>query len=180
MPGPDRRGNLWPALAAVAGIAVTVALGNWQLGRAAEKRELKARLEAQAAQPAINLTAAELAARDVELRRVEAHGVFDPRHAVFIDNRVHRGVAGYEVVMPLKLEGSDRYVLVNRGWVARTADRAELPRVATAQGTVTVRGIAMVPRKRTLELSDHVMEGAIWQNLTIERYRAARPLGRHA
>jgi surfeit locus 1 family protein len=78
--------------------------------------------------------------------------------------------------MPLRLEGSDRYVLVNRGWIARTADRAQLPLVPTAAGAVTIRGIAMVPRKRTLELSDHVMEGAIWQNLTIERYRDARPL----
>jgi surfeit locus 1 family protein len=78
--------------------------------------------------------------------------------------------------MPLRLEGSDRHVLVNRGWIARTANRAELPVLVTAPDAVVIQGIALVPRKRTLELSDHVMEGAIWQNLTIERYREARPL----
>jgi surfeit locus 1 family protein len=177
MSGIKPRHGAWPLLAAIAGIAAALALGDWQLDRASQKREAQARSQAMAAQPPVNVTGVEIAAGDVELRRVEARGVFDPRYAVYIDNRIHRGVPGYEVVMPLKLEGSDRYVLVNRGWVARTADRAELPRVATAQGTVTVRGIAMVPRKRTLELSDDVMEGAIWQNLTLDRYRAARPLG---
>jgi surfeit locus 1 family protein len=176
MPVPKQRSSVWPLLAAIGGIVAALALGNWQLDRAAQKREAQARFEAMAAQPPIDVSGAELAAADVDLRRVQARGVFDPRHAVYIDNRIHRGVPGYEVVMPLKVEGSDRYVLVNRGWVARTADRAQLPPVATAPDTVTVRGIAMVPHKRTLELSDRVMEGAIWQNLTIERYREARPL----
>ena len=172
----DRRSGLWPLLAAALGIAAAVALGNWQMGRAAQKREAQVRLQAQAAQPPINISGAELAAADIDLRRVEARGIFDPRYTVFIDNRMHRGVPGYHVVMPLRIEGSERYVLVNRGWVPRTADRSELPRIATPGGSVTVGGIAIVPRQRTLELSAQVMEGPIWQNLTIERYRAARPL----
>jgi surfeit locus 1 family protein len=170
------RARFWPLLAAILGIAAAVALGLWQLGRAAEKREAKARFEVLSAQPPIHVSRAELFAADVSLRRVEARGVFDPRYAVFIDNRIHRGVPGYHVVMPLRLEGSDRYVLVNRGWVARTASRAELPALSTPENVVAVQGIAIVPRLRTLELSGSVMEGPIWQNLTIERYRAARPI----
>jgi surfeit locus 1 family protein len=176
MPGPDRRGNLWPTLAAVAGIAVTVALGNWQLGRAAEKRELKARLEARASAPPIEIPAGELPAQDAEFRRVGARGVFEPRFAVYVDNRIHRGVAGYHVVMPLRIADSDRYVLVNRGWIARTAHRSELPQVRTPREPVVISGVAVVPGRRVLELSKEVIEGAIWQNLTIERYRRAMPL----
>src|SRR5688500_15865118 len=92
---PPERHAVWPLLAAVAGITVATALGNGQLGRAAEKREAKARLEAASSQPPIAVSAVELAAADVELRRVEARGVFDPRHTVYIDNRIHRGVPGY-------------------------------------------------------------------------------------
>jgi surfeit locus 1 family protein len=171
-----RDAALWPLLAAIAGIAAALALGNWQLGRAAEKREARARLEAAAAQPPISVSSAPLAAADVESRRVEARGVFDPRHTVYIDNRIHRGVPGYHVVTPLRLPGGDRHVLVNRGWVAQTANRAELPQVPTPHGTVTVTGIAAVPGKRTLELADTVIEGRVWQNLTIERYATARPI----
>ncbi|HYC49005.1 MAG TPA: SURF1 family protein [Burkholderiales bacterium] len=176
MAEPARRGSLWPLVATLAGIGVAVALGTWQLGRAQEKRELKAHVDALAAQPPIRVPGVELAAAEVELRPVEARGVFDPRHTVYIDNRIHRGVPGYHVVTPLRIEGSDRHVLVNRGWIAAAAQRSRLPEVPTPSATVAVSGIAVIPRKRTLELSDQVMEGRVWQNLTIERYRSARPL----
>jgi surfeit locus 1 family protein len=167
---------VWPLLAAIAGVAVAVALGNWQLGRAAQKREARARFEAAAVQPPISITSVELAAKDVESRRVEAHGVFDPRYTIYIDNRIRRGVPGYEIVTPLELSGGERYVLVNRGWIAQTANRAQLPPVPTPPGSLSVTGIAAVPGRRTLELSDTVIEGRVWQNLTIERYRKARPI----
>jgi surfeit locus 1 family protein len=173
---PKQPTGIWPLLAVVAGIAIAVALGFWQLGRAAEKRDVQSRLEALGARPPIIVSGAQLRAEDVELRRVEARGTFEPRGTVFIDNRLHRGIPGYHVVTPLKLDGADRYVLVNRGWIARTLDRAELPKVETTGEVLTIQGIAVIPRKRTLELSEHVMEGPIWQNLTIDRYREARPL----
>jgi surfeit locus 1 family protein len=173
---PDRRGRFWPTVATVIGVALALALGNWQLNRGAEKRALKARFEAQAAQPPITVGAQELSAVEIDLRRVEARGVLEPRYAVFIDNRIHHGVAGYHVVMPLRIEGTDRYVLVNRGWVARPALRSQLPGVRTPAGPVTVAGTATIPGRSVLELSNEVIEGAVWQNLTIERYRKVMPL----
>ncbi len=170
------RFSVWPALAAAAGIALTVALGNWQLSRGQEKSELKASIEHLAAGPAIHVSAAELSALDVQLRRVEARGVFVPKYAVLVDNRIKHGTVGYHVVMPLKLSDGGRYVLVNRGWVAAERDRSRLPVVKTPAGAVTVTGMALVPSRRFLELSGKVTEGNVWQNLTIERYRQAMPI----
>ncbi len=172
----ELRFSLWPAIAAVAGIALTLSLGNWQLGRAQEKNELKARIDHLAAGPAINVSATEINAADVQLRRVEARGVFEPKYAVLVDNRIRRGVVGYHVVMPLRLGEDGRYVLVNRGWVAAAQERNHLPEVKTPAGLVTVTGMALVPSRRFLELSGKVMEGKVWQNLTIERYRQAMPI----
>jgi surfeit locus 1 family protein len=176
----DRRARFWPTFATVLGVALGIALGQWQLGRAAQKRELKARVEAQAAQPPIHVGSDELSAADLDLRRVQTRGIFQPQYAVFIDNRIHRGVPGYHVVMPLRIEGSEegseRHVLVNRGWIARPPLRSELPEVRTPDTAVVITGTAMVPGRRTLELSDRVIEGAIWQNLTIARYREAVPI----
>ena len=174
--GFEFRRGLWPMLAAAAGIALTLALGNWQLGRGQEKTALKARLEQLAHEPAINVSTRELAAPDVELRRVEARGTYEPKYMVLIDNRVSHGVAGYHVVMPLRLGDGSRYVLVNRGWVAGTRDRNRLPEVKTPSGTVRVSGLAVVPGKRFLEISTKVAEGNVWQNLTLERYRQAVPI----
>lgn len=170
------RFSLWPTLAAAAGIALMLSLGNWQLNRAQEKIDLKARIDERAKGPAINMSAAPLDAQDVQLRRVEARGSFDPKYAVFIDNRVWHGVAGYQVVMPLRLGDGDRYVLVNRGWVAGTPDRNRLPEVKTPAEPVVIRGMALVPSKRFLELSGKTVEGRVWENLTIERYRQSMPI----
>ncbi|HXF65085.1 MAG TPA: SURF1 family protein, partial [Burkholderiales bacterium] len=108
--------------------------------------------------------------------RVTVRGRFVPRHAVFLDNRVLRGVAGYHVVMPLAIGGGPLHVLVNRGWVAAGPDRSRLPEVRTPEGPVELTGLALVPGGRFLELSSRVIEGPVWQNLTIERYREAVPI----
>jgi surfeit locus 1 family protein len=164
------------SLAAAAGVAVTVALGNWQLGRAHEKEAMAARLASLEREPPIALSAAEVRAGDVLWRRVTARGRFEPRYAIFLDNRVREGIAGFHVVMPLAINGGPRHVLVNRGWVAGTGERGRLPSITTPGGTVEVTGLAVVPSRRFLELSSQVAEGRVWQNLTLERYRQAVPI----
>jgi surfeit locus 1 family protein len=170
-------------LATAAGIAATLALAHWQLGRAHEKEGLAARLAALSGGPAVTLPADAMKAEDLEWRRLTVRGRFEPRHAVYIDNRIRRGVAGYHVVMPLEIgsagggaRGSGRYVLVNRGWIAGTGDRARLPQVRTPAETVEITGLAVTPSRRFLELSSHAAEGRVWQNLTLERYRQAYSL----
>jgi len=171
--GFEFKAGPWASMAAAAAIALTLALGSWQVSRGREKSALKAQLEALGHEPAVNISVSEIDAKDVQWRRVRARGRFDPRYAVFIDNRIRHGAAGYEVVMPLKLEGSDRYVLVNRGWIAGNPDRSRLPMVRTPDSVVTVSGLAVVPGRHFLELSTNIAEGIVWQNLTLERYRQA-------
>ena len=172
--------RLLATLATAAGVAVTLALANWQLGRAHEKEALAAQLQSRAKDAPVTLSIAAVRAGDVEWRRVTARGRFDPRYGVLVDNRIRHGVAGYYVMMPLELGGSSgegsRYVLVNRGWVAANPDRSRLPEIRTPAGTVEVSGLAVVPSRRFLELSDRVTEGRVWQNLTLERYRQAVPI----
>lgn len=159
---------------------MTLALANWQLNRAHEKEERAARLAELARDAPVSLAAAEARAEDVEWRQVTARGRFEPKYGVLIDNRIRRGVAGYHVVMPLEVGkaggGDSRYVLVNRGWIAGNPERARLPEVRTPAETVEVTGLAVVPSRRFLELSGRAAEGRVWQNLTLERYRAAYPI----
>lgn len=165
-----------PTVAALAGVALTIALGIWQLGRGNEKAALGERLKLAQAGPVIAIPATEARADDIAWQRVEAHGSYAPANTVFIDNRVLNGIAGYHVITPLKIEGGERYVLVNRGWVAAAADRRTLPVITTPAGTVHVTGIATVPGERQFELSTRVAEGNVWQNLTLSRYRATVPI----
>jgi surfeit locus 1 family protein len=164
--------SLGSTLAAAAGIAAAIGLGYWQVGRAHEKAALMSAREAASKQPPIQLGQAPVEAATVEERRVEARGRFDARGMVLLDNQVRSGRAGYEVIMPLKLEDGQMHVLVDRGWIPGTGDRARLPEVRTPPGEVRVVGLAVVPGRKIYELSPDQIEGRVWQNLTLERYRA--------
>ncbi len=153
-----------------------LALGNWQLGRGKEKSALAELIQAASRDALIAMPAAAIRAEDIAWRRVEVRGRFAPKYTIFIDNRVLHGVVGYHVVTPLSIADSDRYVLVNRGWVAGTTARNTLPQIATPVEAVRIVGLATVPSTRYLELSTQVADGIVWQNLTLERYRAAMPI----
>jgi surfeit locus 1 family protein len=109
---------------------------------------------------------------DYALRPVRARGVYEPRYGILLDNKVYRGRAGYHIITPLKIDGSDMYVLVVRGWAAGGPTRDVLPEVATPAGVQTVQGIGMVPSTRVLELKSEPQPGPVWQNLLLDRYRA--------
>ena len=167
--------RLWSTLAAFAGIATTVALGYWQLGRAEQKHAIVAAEQAASAQAPIHLGPAPVDAERLENRQVEARGRFEARGLVLLDNRVRHGKPGYEVIMPLRLGDRDQYVLVNRGWVVAPTERSVLPTFATPAGEVQVVGLAVVPGQRIYELSSEPPDGPVWQNLTLERYRDRMP-----
>ena len=102
-------------------LAATLALGRWQLSRAAQKEALQASIDAKAVLPKVDGQA--LAARAdpaSELQRgVNLRGRWMAERTVFLDNRPMNGKPGLYVVTPMKLEGSAVVVLVQRGWIAR-------------------------------------------------------------
>lgn len=157
-------------MAAVVGVLLTAAAGNWQLNRADEKERLQSEFDQGAAAEPVALTAEVMSVERLRLRRVVVEGEYLPSAMVLLDNKVYRKKVGYQVIMPIRIAGSSRHVLVNRGWVAAGLDRGKLPSIATPSGLVRVSGIAVVPG-RFLELADADASGPVWQNLTIERYR---------
>lgn len=159
-----------PAAAALAAIALTVALGNWQSRRAEEKSARGQELDAAASRAVLALPPSLVDASAYAFGRVSARGEYSSKHTILLDNKVLRGVAGYQVLTPLKIAGGDVHVLVNRGWVAAGARRDSLPQIRTPSATETVEGIAVVPTKNIVELDAKTEEGMVWQNLVLARY----------
>jgi surfeit locus 1 family protein len=168
---PRSRPRWLPSLATIVGIALTAAAGNWQLNRAHEKERLQQAYELGSSDAPIRLTGTLAKAEDLRMRRVEVDGEFEPKGMVLLDNKTRDTVAGYEVIMPLKIVGSSMRVLVNRGWIAAGPERARLPVIKTPDTVVRVTGMAMAPG-RFFELSSVKDSGPVWQNLTIARYVA--------
>jgi surfeit locus 1 family protein len=156
--------------------ALTVALGNWQRQRADEKSAAAAQASAAARQAPLDLAAVDGDVTAVLYRTVHGAGEYDATHAVFIDNKVHNGRPGYDVVTPLRLGTGGRYVLVDRGWIAQGPTRQQLPVVRTPAGPVEVSGRATLPPKRYLELKADPAAGALRENLDIDRIAASSGL----
>jgi surfeit locus 1 family protein len=160
-----------PTIGAAVAIALTVSLGRWQVERAGEKAARQALLEARMNDAAVLLTGSVESPEPLLYRHVRAAGQWVAQGQIFIDNQVLEGRAGFRVVTPLRLEGREEMVLVDRGWVARSRDYPQAPPVAVPPGRVEVAGVATLPPKRVLELSADTITGNVWQNLSIERYR---------
>lgn len=169
-----RRGLL--GVAAVAGIVATFSLGRWQLSRADQKLQLHAALQARShlpPVPAAEMLAASEPSRTAPLlhREISLQGQWLPEHSVFLDNRPMDSRAGFYVLTPLRLAGSQSVVLVLRGWAPRNFQQRDVvPPVDTPAGTVRVTG----------QLSDHVPAafalgrdagGRIRQNLDLDAFR---------
>ncbi|MBI3714471.1 MAG: SURF1 family protein [Betaproteobacteria bacterium] len=152
-------------------IALTFHLGQWQQRRAAEKDALQADFDQRRALPEIVVDAGRRDAEALRYRSVRVHGAWKRGGEIYLDNKFHDNTVGYYVVTPLQLAGSDAYVLVNRGWIARGAAYPKPP-VAPPPAEGEVVGIATIPTQRFLELSAASVEGTVWQNLTIDRYRS--------
>lgn len=100
----------------------------WQLQRAAESRELSARFAAAGDAAALD-AAPEVLTDDQRFQRVALKGRYVAATQVLLDDRIHDGAAGYEVLTALEL-ADGRNVLVNRGWIRADADRRVLPDVS--------------------------------------------------
>ena len=179
-----------PFAATVLLVALGVSLGQWQERRAAQKISLHQQLADRAAEAPLQLSPATAAAAIaaaiatpgagvLEYRRVKVSGQFVAGWPLYLNNRPQAGRAGFYLVMPLKIAGSDSHVLVARGWLPRHAgDATRLPPYATAGGTVTVDGIvkAGVGHIMQLGIPEPVRPGAIVQNIDPAQFAQASGL----
>jgi surfeit locus 1 family protein len=174
----SRRGSARLGLAA-AGLVLLAgafsALGAWQLRRAGESRALSARFAATAAETPL-VEAPTAWSDDVRFRPLRVRGSYDGKRQFLLDNRVHDGAAGYEVLTPFKLAGEERWLLVNRGWVPANPDRSVLPQVEVDDALRGLAGrVELLPRAGLrLDASDTVPAA---QPLAVVVFPTAAELG---
>ena len=171
----DFRATLVPTLALVVIVPTFVGLGLWQLNRAAEKQALQEMYDARSRDAVVKLGSQQIDPQALRFYRVAAQGEYEPQRQILIDNRVHNGVAGYHVVTPLHIKGSDARVLVNRGWIPIGPSRARLPDIETPGGTQIIEGIAVVPLEKIFMLQtpaplSGVRWETVWQHLDLKRF----------
>lgn len=142
----SRRRPPWlPWCAAIAATAIFTGLGVWQLDRARLKGDLVAALERGEGAPVIPLPADSAEFEALAFQRVRVVGELHGSRQFLLDNRIHEGRAGFDVLVPLE-RGNGDTILVDRGWVPVTVDRKpDRPIRLELTGEVEVRGRLWLP-----------------------------------
>ena len=156
-------------VASLAGMLITLALGFWQLSRAAEKLALQAAMDGQQKLATLDSRALTSATVNTEnlYRSVRLQGTWLGQNTVFLDNRQMDGKQGFFVLTPLRIENSATTVVVQRGWVQRNFEhRTQLPVVPTPSGPVEVVGRIAPPPSKLYEF-EASRGGLIRQNLDL-------------
>ena len=140
------------SLLVVAGVALCIRLGFWQLDRLAWRRAFNQRVESQINGTVLDLNQDLPVAQlyDMEYRKVTVRGTYDYNQEIILRNQVNDNRLGVHVFTPLVLEGSDQAILVERGWIP-VEDSSPQVRVKYEEpGLVTVSGVL----RRALETPD--------------------------
>jgi cytochrome oxidase assembly protein ShyY1 len=142
-----------PFIATLILVLLGIALGNWQTRRAEEKTALQQRLDQGMVASPQTLDGSPVDPARLEYHRVIVTGEFVPNWPVFLDNRPQAGRAGFILLMPFKIAGSEKTVLVARGWLPRnTAEHDRLPPFTTPAGQQKIEGRAVRQLARVMQL----------------------------
>ncbi|PWF47885.1 SURF1 family protein [Massilia glaciei] len=166
-----------PFVATVLLVALGIALGQWQDRRAAGKIAMQEQLAARAQEAPLLLGPQPVAAPTFQ--RVRVRGSFVQDWPVFLDNRPQGGRAGFYLLMPLRIAGSDLHVLVARGWLPRHAgEYGRLPPFDTPAGEVTLEGVAKESMGKVMQLGTPtpLAPKSIVQNVSVGQFAASSGL----
>jgi len=133
-------------------LPLLLSLSYWQWQRAHEKQSM---LDAFA----ISQTQNPVALVITPLNQIKPYqaivvtGTFAQTPTLLLDNQIHEGRAGFDILGFFKIEDSEKEVLINLGWVPRNTERQNLPVLPPLpSGKMTLKGYAYFPSDRSLVL----------------------------
>jgi len=119
----------WAVVATIAALAAFVSLGWWQIGRGREKQAMIESFQ-RGTQSSVELQGSVTVDELPRYQHVRAEGHYQPERQILLDNMPSQaGKPGFRVLTPFKRDGSERLLLVDRGWVPLGDSRANLPPV---------------------------------------------------
>ncbi len=140
----------WVTLLVAGILTVLVRLGFWQLDRLEQRRAINAHVRVQLRSDTLVLTGSALQSdlAQMEYRSVLVSGKYDFEDQVALRNQAYQLEFGAHLLTPLKIDGSDLSVLVDRGWIPQDNflsgnwDRFDEP------GPVQVRGVIRLSQSK--------------------------------
>ncbi|MBY0378198.1 MAG: SURF1 family protein [Gammaproteobacteria bacterium] len=138
-------------------------LGFWQLHRYYWKKDLIRRYEQRIQTKPLTLAQLQQPADTLLYHRVQISGEIGPKANVYWQNRYYRDTYGYHVLTPLWIKATQRYLLIDRGFVAQLPAATQKDPL---KGMQTVTGIVYYPDRLGFILGADVSSNAAGQMLT--------------
>jgi len=151
-------------LATLAGIALLIGLGVWQLDRLEWKERLIARIEARIAQRPMSLQPAIALAREgrnLSYVPLRVEGSFHNARERYLYALSLEGEPGWHVITPLETVDGD-VVLVDRGFVPESLRDPSARPDSKIEQVVTVTGLIRMPEDPSLFVPDNDPEANQW------------------
>ena len=140
-------------------LSILVGLGAWQAKRGMDKRELEKQISESGFHP-VNLNEFPGPVENLNYRNVRATGNWHWEHVFLLDNRIHAGKVGYEVLVPFALANGETTFLTNVGWLEKPAAdglRDTLPATAEEE----IHGQLYFPQKG-FALGPNMTDSTTW------------------
>jgi surfeit locus 1 family protein len=143
-------------------VAQFAGLGAWQISRGLEKRADQAMFRDETG------FATWHHGMDVRpFQRLKATGSYDGSHQVLLENIIVNSRYGYYVITPLVGLDDEPVLLVNRGWIEKTAEPLDAARLDVPGGRVTVRGRAGSLPRPGMKMGEAFRPGQDWPKAAV-------------
>lgn len=136
--------GLMTSLLAIGFFGLFIFLGCWQLDRAEQKRDLFVEFENRQLTEVMDLNQIDNVTSGLDnllWQPVRVNGRFLEDFQILLDNQVQNTKAGYYIYTPFQLLDSERFVLVNRGWLPVGPNRQVSPSIIVTKGVVKIKAI---------------------------------------
>lgn len=172
-----------PSLVGVIAITICIPLfiklGLWQYGKAQRQILVQAAYQQATVSDALALPLQLQSYDALQHKKVKVSGHYELQYQILLDNQVENERVGFHVITPLKIDGSNQYILIDRGWMLGKERHTDLPQVDTPSGTLEVMGQVWLPSSKIFTLETPVETKAwqtVWQNMDMKKYKASVPI----
>jgi len=155
-----------PKLISIVGVMLLLPLllwlGFWQLDRAEQKRMLLQEYDQRGHEKPLYITQIKGFNESLRYKSVVLSGKFDNKKIILLDNKFHEHQPGFQVITPLRVNGTKKVMLVNRGWVPLGKNRQTLPNITAITQQVKLKGIIDFPSTKGFILGDNFENNGYW------------------
>jgi surfeit locus 1 family protein len=160
-------------------IPIFIKLGLWQYHKAQQKQTLQDSYDRHLHENPVDIPAAIDQLDAWRYRQVKVTGTYETQYQILLDNQVLNEQVGYDVITPLHIRNTDRYLLIDRGWIPAQEDHSTLPAIDTPSGEQQIFGQIWLPSSKFYSLDNPAAIKTnwqvLWQNMDMKRYAAFVP-----